>query len=381
MHDPGLLAHAMTGAHAPRAAAAVPAASPAAAARARRPARRMLHVLNGDAAAEGLRAAGIPGAVTLAADLLYEGPVPGAASPERWRRERARFLAASGYDGYDECLAKLTAWDRALEDFHSHDEVVLWFEHDLFDQLHLCRLLSWFAARDAGLTDLSLVQAGDYLGRLPPQQLAGLLEARQPVTDAQKRLARVAWAAFCGPEPARIEALLRSEALRGSAPPLPYLAAALRRHLEEFPGLADGLSRSERQALAAVVQEPLPFVTLFAAAQRVEERIFMTDLSLLRRLQELASGPRPLLRLDSPPASLSTPARPRSSRNPLIAITHAGLRVLAGQEDWIAIRGGIDLWLGGVHLHGREASWRWDRESRRLFHLETPGSPAPGAWP
>jgi hypothetical protein len=360
MHDPGFLA-------------------PATAVRARRPARRLLHVLNGDAAAEGLRAAGIPGAVTLSADPLYEGPVPAAASPERWRRERARFLAESGYDGYDECLAKLTAWDHALEDFRSHDEVVLWFEHDLFDQLQLCRLLSWFACRDAGLTDLSLVQAGDYLGRLPPQQLAGLLEARQPVNDYQKRLARATWAAFCGPEPARIEALLRSEALRGTSSPLPYLAAALRRHLEEFPGLADGLSRSERQALAAVAAEPLPFVALFGATQRLEERVFMTDLSLLRRLQGLASGPRPLLRLDSLPDSLPRPARPRSSRNPLITITHAGLRVLAEQEDWIVIRGGIDLWLGGVHLQGREAAWRWDRASRRLFHLETPRHAAPGA--
>jgi hypothetical protein len=377
MHDPGLLAHS--------APAALPAngADAAAALRTRRPARRLLHVLNGDGAAEGLRAAGIPGAVTLSADLLYEGPIPAAASPERWRRERARFLAESGYEGYDECLARLTAWDHALEDFHSHDEVVLWFEHDLFDQLHLCRLLSWFAARDTGLTDLSLVQAGDYLGRLPPQQLTGLLEARQPVTADQKRLARAAWAAFCGPEPARIEALLHSEALRGSASPLPYLAAALRRHLEEFPGLADGLSRSERQALAALAAEPLPFTTLLAAVQRLEERVFMTDLSLLRRLQDLAAGPRPLLRLDSPPASSPSrpPARPRSSRNPLLAITHAGLRVLAEEEDWIAIRGGIDRWLGGVHLHGREAAWRWDRESRRLFHLETPRSPAPDALP
>jgi len=334
----------------------------------------MLHVLNGESAATSLRAAGIAGEVTLSADVLYEGPAV-AASPERWRRERARFLAASGYEGYDECLARLASWDHALEDFRSHDEVVLWFEHDLFDQLHVCRLLDWFAARDAGLTDLSLIDvgpAGDYLGRMPPLQLSGLLEARQPVSEAQQRLACAAWAAYCAPDPAGLESLLRSDSTA-----LPFLAAALHRHLEEFPGKDDGLSRSERQALGAVAAGPLPFATLFAATQHHEERCFMTDLSLLRRLRDLAAGPRPLLRLDAPLG-----ARASAACNPLVAVTATGLRVLAGEEDWIALRGGIDLWLGGVHLQGREPAWRWDRETGRLIaSLPPPQGPEEEPWP
>ena len=43
-------------------------------------------------------------------------PAP-ALSPERWRRMRARYLAEQGYDGYDECLARLTAWDREVEGY------------------------------------------------------------------------------------------------------------------------------------------------------------------------------------------------------------------------------------------------------------------------
>lgn len=347
-------AEAAHAAHAARAHRAAHAAD-SAAVREPRSGASLLHVLNGDTVTAGLRGAGIAGEVTLAADVLYEGPVV-AASPERWRRERARFLAASGYDGYDECLARLSSWDHALEGFRGHDEVVLWFEHDLFDQLQLCRLLAWFAARDTGLTDLSLVQAGDYLGRMPPERLAALFDARQPVRETQLRLAYVAWQAFCAPEPAGLESLLRADTAA-----LPHLAAALRRHLEEFPGTRDGLSRSERQALAAVAAGPLSFAPLFAAVQRQEERVFMTDLSLLRRLRDLAAGPRPLLRLDSPSAPWSSAAS-----NPLVAITAAGLGVLAGNEDWIAIRGGIDLWLGGVHLQGPQPAWRWDPGLGRL---------------
>ena len=60
---------------------------------------------------------------------------------------RARYLAESGYDDYDSCLARLTRWDHTLEEAGAYDEVVLWFEHDLFDQLLLIRTLDLLRGR------------------------------------------------------------------------------------------------------------------------------------------------------------------------------------------------------------------------------------------
>jgi hypothetical protein len=34
---------------------------------------------------------------------------------------------------------------------------------------------------------------------------------------------------------------------------------------------------------------------------------------------------------------------------------------------------GIDRWLGGVHLQGGEAAWRWDADAGRLARGETSG--------
>lgn len=354
------------------AAPGTPALAAATAPTTRRAAPRLLHVLNGDSVAISLRAAGIQDPVTLAADLLYEGPVTAASSPERWRRTRARFLAECGYDDYDACLARLAGWDRALEGFRAHDEVVLWFEHDLHDQLHLCRLLSWFAGRDRGLTRLSLVQTADYLGRMQPAQLAALLDTRVPVSPAQQRLARAAWDAFCAPSPLGLAELAQG----GDTAPMPHLAGALRRHLEEFPGTGDGLARTERQALAALASGPLPFGAVFAASQRMEESVFITDISMLRRLRDLAAGPRPLLRFDPPPGRPGAPARQPGGA--LLALTAAGHAVLAGQADWLDLCGGIDRWLGGTHLAGRDAAWRWDRAAGRLV-VNSAGSPAGAA--
>jgi hypothetical protein len=295
------------------------------------------------------------------ADLLHEGPAPAGLSPERWRKVRARYLAESGYDDYDSCLARLTRWDHTLEAAGAYGEVVLWFEHDLFDQLLLIRAVDLLTQRDLGATELSLLSVGEFpgvvpfhgLGQLSPSELASLHPARTPVDTARKLLARDAWRAFRAPDPREIEAILRRDTA-----PLPHLAGALHRHLEDFPGAADGLSRSERQILRAVGEEgAASFEEAFRATQAMEERVFQGDLSFHRLLRQLAAPPRPLLRLETAGGS-----SPRALR---LSLTASGREVLAGKDDWVRMRG-IDRWLGGVHLHGREAQWRWDPDRSRL---------------
>jgi len=332
-------------------------------------ARRFLHVTNGDSAAETIRQCGVGGVVTVTADVLHEGPAPGGLAPERWRKVRARYLAESGYGDYDSCLAQLTRWDRMLEDFRPYDEVVLWFEHDLFDQLLLIRALHGFAGRNLGGTELSLICIGEMagivpfhgLGQLSPPQMAELLDRRQRVNEGQKLLGRDAWRAFCATDPTGLEELQRRD-----LSPLPFLARALRRHLEEFPSTFNGLARSERQILRVLVDGAVTFEELFRGTQGLEERVYMGDSSVLRVLRELASSPRPLVRLE--PAVTGSPYPQR------ITITTTGRDVLDGRDDWVRIRG-IDRWLGGVHLNGPEAAWRWYEAGRRLVRT----SPQPPA--
>jgi hypothetical protein len=41
-----------------------------------------------------------------------------------------------------------------------------------------------------------------------------------------------------------------------------------------------------------------------------------------------------------------------------LSLTSAGRSVLAGAADHVHLNG-IDRWIGGVHLAGDEAHWRW----------------------
>jgi hypothetical protein len=97
-----------------------------------------LHITNGDSAGDKLRRI-VTGAVSITADPLHEGPAPPIDGDE-WYDVRARFLA-NGTATHAEIKTTLASWDRAIVDGHRAGDIVLWFEHDLFDQLALIRTL------------------------------------------------------------------------------------------------------------------------------------------------------------------------------------------------------------------------------------------------
>jgi hypothetical protein len=158
---------------------------------------------------------------------------------------------------------------------------------------------------------------------------------------------RRAWKAFRAPEPAGIEPLVR-----GTNGVLPYLGGALERHLQQFPALSNGVSRTERQILESIDSGLHEFGELFLADQKLEERIFMGDTTFRCHLQRLAKCRRPLVSIDE---------RERYD------LTAFGRAVLAGAEDHVRSNG-INRWLGGVHLCEGAPVWRWDTDRSCLAH-------------
>ena len=325
----------------------------------------MLHITNGDGAGDKLRRAGLLGEVIAWKDVLHEGPVPAGLSLADLRPVRARFIADQGWAPHEEVLADFERRDAALVRALEHDEVVLWFEHDLYDQLQLLQLLDWFAGQELAGTRVSLVCVGAFpgvepfhgLGQLTPEQLASLFPTRGPVTEAQLALGRAAWAAFRSPEPFALLTLLDAHTTA-----LPFLRAALVRHLEQFPSTRDGLSRTERQVLEAVAAGADTPLAVFRADQAREPAPFMGDSTLWTYLRDLTLGSAPVLALSEPALSPTEEGFAHQS----VALVDRGRAVLAGRADRIG-PDGIDRWLGGVHLRGADARWRWN--GQRLVAL------------
>jgi hypothetical protein len=321
-----------------------------------------LHVANGHSTTGLIEQSGVPGRTMIWCDPLYDGPVPGGVSDDELLLVRARFLAASP-DEVDDVAAELASWRSAVSDPSAHDELVLWFEHDLFDQLNLIQLLTHLG-RDPMRTPVSLVCVDAYpghpdfkgLGELTPENLASLFAGRAAVTAAQLSLAARAWEAFRSPDPRAIEALIA-----GDTSALPFLSRALARHLEEFPSAEGGLSRSERRIMEQAVDGPVEIRQAFPNMHAGEQAFYITDRGFFDRASDLACATPSLVNmyLSKPDAADAMPAG-------TIGLTGEGRAVLAGTADRVRLCG-IDRWLGGVHLAGRGPVWRWSEGAGRLI--------------
>jgi len=318
----------------------------------------MLHVTNGDSAGSSIAAAGLGGEVLAWRDTLHEGPLPEGLGDAELRAVRAAFLADCGWSPAEDIEASLAARDERLATAaRTGEAIVLWFEHDLYDQLQLLQVLD--ALEDAWGVEAILPQR--FLGELEPAELAALWPGRERIGDAQLALGRFAWAAVRSPDPGAIGTLLAAHT--GA---LPNLAPALRRLLEELPATGDGLARTERQALAALAGGARTPVELLHACAQAEEAPFLGDSWLWRRLAELGAGERPLVRaagggsVGPVPPAVDTGAFPATA----LELTDDGRAVLAGEEDRAQLVP-LDRWVGGIRLEGSRPAWRWDRAAGR----------------
>ncbi|MBX9600228.1 MAG: DUF1835 domain-containing protein [Bryobacteraceae bacterium] len=299
----------------------------------------MLHITNGNSVE--LNRTHIPGDVIFWADVLHEGPLDAGMTLEQLSETRAAYLAKFSDQSLERIREELGRRDRAIADFGWHSEVVLWFEHDLFDQLQLIQVLDWFSRRDRGRSTVFLIQANHYLGNMGEDELEHIFASRVPVTAAQFDLAARAWAAVCSSDPSAIVGL--NEA--GTAE-LPYLGPALIRLLRQYPSAANGLSRTESVILELAARGPSTPQTMFADYGPLDEPRFLGDSVFFWYLEQLRSCREPLL-------------------SPDLTLTDVGRQVAAGSSDHVE-RNGIDRWIGGVHLKGNRVAWRWDAAAQKL---------------
>ena len=318
----------------------------------------ILHIHNGDAAAEVAKQSSIPGEHFAWREALIDGPAPVTANEEEWRRVRARHLSEAYGVELAECEKESIVQEKKLASFTDYEEVVLWFEHDLFCQIQLIYLLNWFADRDRGETKLSMICIGSFsgrekfrgLGELSPEELSSLFPSRQPVTREQLDLATEAWDAYRSSDPRDLETLIQTDT---SA--LPFLGPALQGHLRRFPSTANGLGGIENCVLQLVDSGFNSFGDLFRRFGEVEPVYGFGDTQFWQSLRRLADANQPLLGISGDRASPDT----------RIELTDLGRNVLRGEGDFVVLNG-IERWLGGVYLSDERNLWRWNDKSKTM---------------
>ena len=314
-----------------------------------------LHVTNGNATVPGLRGTGLAQVILTWRDALHEGPVPDVPD-ERLRRVRAAFLA--GADASDVGLeSEYLERDRTLA-AQRDGEYVLWFEADLYDQLQLVQILAKLRDLQVPPDRITLICIGEHLGiahfgglgELSAEQLSRLPEqAATPLTQTALDHAARAWNALRAPQPMGLNEIAATR-----SPELRFLAEAFERLGREYPSTRDGLSLTERRILSAVAEGKPTAGSVFLRVGARESRPFLGDTWLYDRITVMSSGAAPLLDAVAPVTAHTA-----------VRLTDAGRRVLDGQEDYVSLNG-VERWIGGVHLSGRDVAWRWDEGAESI---------------
>lgn len=282
----------------------------------------MLHLTNGDTAGGALVRAGFHPVLPWR-DVLHEGPVRAGLSPEELSAERAAFIAAAGWGPPAEVQEAFHHRDLALRAAASHDEIVLWFEHDLYDQLQLIQVLDWFSA--SRHRRVSLICEAEYVGTMAPERMRELFASRKAVQQSHLEEAREAWAAFRSSDPSGIGELRITQ--------LEFLGPALRRQLQEYPWASGGLSLLERNVLDLLQEGPLPWPRVFTGIE--EDPKFLGDLVLRWHLARMAEEGL----VEERGELWAFKSRKRAKR--------------------------IPRWLGGVRVD-EHCPWRWDPAMEKL---------------
>jgi hypothetical protein len=302
-----------------------------------------LHITNGDAALYLLGKAGILGTHLAWRDALNDGPVPFGYSLEKVSETRAQYLASRGYGSPIKLIHDFERRDAQLRRAAEFGEVVLWFEHDLYDQLQLLQALTSLEELNLEPGRVATIQSDHYLASMTVDDILPLFPKRRTATAAIFKSARRNWERFTSPSPSELYAAAGEDAIG-----LPFLRAALQRLCEEYPSTRDGLSRSQRQALLAVAQGTARSDELFTRTQAREEASFLGNRAFCVMLDELRAGEGALI----------------EGNEESMVLTPLGSRVLAADADWLDEHR-IDRWIGGVHVTPENLT-RWDEDAARF---------------
>ena len=319
---------------------------------------RTTHWRCGSDIAHSLQLAGFKGQFRMLTDPLCMGPVRDVPS-EDFRAMRSAFISQAFALDAAEVAHRVDDEYNHLQALAGADHSVLWCEADAYDQLFLIRALAGLeqAPRKLELIEVHRIPGVERfigIGQLAPDVLAWLWPQRRLIDDKAVQLAKQAWSAYCNPSPVDWAQLAH-----GNHRALPLLAPALRRQLQELPGMRDGLSLTERLSLQYIAEAgPVPFGRMFAELMGKREPLpFLGDMMFHALLRPLIDGDAPLL--------VETATEHDWPRPPL-ALTPLGQAVLNADAYWLD-HASHTRWVGGVCLEPRQPHWTLDDDHQPLW--------------
>lgn len=217
----------------------------------------LLHITNGDSLTNRLKSMDLKGDIITWREMLCEGKTLTNVGSESFWKTRFEFLNKNYKVSKSWFIEKTLKEYRSLCNHKQQDEIVLWFEYDLFCQINMLAVISWLKTHRK-YANISLVCSGkeddtDKLysfGELDDAYLLQLFEKRTELKQDDIEYADYVWQLYCSDNPIRLENLSDFENYGFN-----YLSDVIKAHLRRFPSIKNGLNDLENHVLRLSVDE------------------------------------------------------------------------------------------------------------------------------
>jgi len=217
--------------------------------------KRILHIVNGDSLAEQMQELNLPGELIIWRELLCEGPTQQEINSDffKIRKKYLRQTYNISSENYEE---RFMTEVKRLKTFKDYNEVVLWFEFDLFCHINMLAAISCLAKKDKS-TPISLVCSKKLegekefqpLSQLGPKELKNHYENSIKLNTEDIEAALLIWELYCGNNPMKLKPQIKVTTN------FEYLSSCIRAHIERFPNSKTGINTLERNVLKLIETE------------------------------------------------------------------------------------------------------------------------------
>ncbi|MCX2681366.1 DUF1835 domain-containing protein [Galbibacter sp. EGI 63066] len=218
---------------------------------------KTLHITNGDSFTSVLKKLDIAGDIITWREMLCEGKTINEVGSESFWRQRYEYLH-SAYKVTKDTFINFTLKEyRNLCNQKSQQEIVLWFEDDLFCQVNMIAMLSWLK-KNRSDADIYLVHSEKEseqlysLSELNKKQIKKIYDNRILLSKDDIEFGDYIWQLYCENNPIRLQ-----NDIKQNNSQLSSLTLAMETHLHRFPTVKNGLNELENKMLnLSLTQRP-----------------------------------------------------------------------------------------------------------------------------
>lgn len=307
----------------------------------------LLHITNGDILTNRLGSMDLKGDIITWREMLCEGRTLTNVGSETFWKTRFEFLNKNYKVSKSWFIEKTLKEYRSLCNHKQQDQIVLWFEYDLFCQVNMLAVISWLKTHRK-YAHITLVCSGKEdetdklygLGELSDEKLMELYENRIELSQDDIEYADYVWQLYCSDNPIRLENLTDFNNYQFN-----YLSGAIKAHLKRFPTIRNGLNEVENHLLQlSVDKKPKTKKELLKTVLGNQGLYGFGDTQYERIISTL----KPLY----------------TSFNP-VRLSKKGKEILEGQTSYYACIQDNDAYLGGALKY----NYLYNTESDRILKL------------